>query len=185
MSILRASVTERLDAAGSFRVEVPATDPRVASLQRGHIWRHYREGEGFVFAGLMEEIETLPEGTKMVAIGVITPFMVPLKVTAMVAFSGSAYAVAAARRTLERQRVPRPVTARPAKKSRYFLPVLLPDPGRHRWNGERDENSTASFSSATVNRRRRARMICCRCEFSSRPFGKCLPMTKAWKSNTS
>lgn len=28
----------------------------------------------------------LPEGTKMVAIGVITPFMVPLKVTAMVAF---------------------------------------------------------------------------------------------------
>jgi len=27
----------------------------------------------------------LPEGTKMVAIGVITPFMVPLKVTAMVA----------------------------------------------------------------------------------------------------
>jgi sec-independent protein translocase protein TatC len=28
----------------------------------------------------------LPEGTKMIAIGVITPFMVPLKVTAMVAF---------------------------------------------------------------------------------------------------
>jgi sec-independent protein translocase protein TatC len=28
----------------------------------------------------------LPDGTKMVAIGVITPFMVPLKVTAMVAF---------------------------------------------------------------------------------------------------
>jgi sec-independent protein translocase protein TatC len=30
--------------------------------------------------------QALPEGTKMVAIGVITPFMVPLKVTAMVAF---------------------------------------------------------------------------------------------------
>ncbi len=30
--------------------------------------------------------EALPEGTKMVAIGVITPFMVPLKVTMMVAF---------------------------------------------------------------------------------------------------
>ena len=30
--------------------------------------------------------KALPEGTKMVAIGVITPFMVPLKVTAMVAF---------------------------------------------------------------------------------------------------
>lgn len=29
---------------------------------------------------------TLPEGAKMVAIGVITPFMVPLKVTGMVAF---------------------------------------------------------------------------------------------------
>ena len=28
----------------------------------------------------------LPEGTKMVAIGVITPFMVPLKVTGMLAF---------------------------------------------------------------------------------------------------
>ena len=30
--------------------------------------------------------KALPEGTKMVATGVITPFMVPLKVTAMVAF---------------------------------------------------------------------------------------------------
>ena len=30
--------------------------------------------------------QALPEGAKMVAIGVITPFMVPLKVTAMVAF---------------------------------------------------------------------------------------------------
>lgn len=30
--------------------------------------------------------QALPEGTKMVAIGVVTPFMVPLKVTAMVAF---------------------------------------------------------------------------------------------------
>ncbi len=30
--------------------------------------------------------KALPEGTKMVAIGVITPFMVPLKVTGMVAF---------------------------------------------------------------------------------------------------
>lgn len=30
--------------------------------------------------------QALPEGTKMVAIGVITPFMVPLKVTSMVAF---------------------------------------------------------------------------------------------------
>lgn len=30
--------------------------------------------------------KTLPEGAKMVAIGVITPFMVPLKITAMVAF---------------------------------------------------------------------------------------------------
>ncbi|MDQ5945932.1 MAG: sec-independent protein translocase protein TatC, partial [Pseudomonadota bacterium] len=30
--------------------------------------------------------QALPEGTKMVAIGVITPFMVPIKVTMLVAF---------------------------------------------------------------------------------------------------
>jgi len=30
--------------------------------------------------------QTLPEGTKMVAIGVVTPFMVPIKVTMLVAF---------------------------------------------------------------------------------------------------
>ena len=31
-------------------------------------------------------LQALPEGTKMIATGVITPFMVPMKVTAMVAF---------------------------------------------------------------------------------------------------
>ncbi len=55
---------------------------------------------GIVFAGLclypgpgviydwlaLPLTQALPEGTKMVAIGVITPFMVPLKVTGMVAF---------------------------------------------------------------------------------------------------
>ena len=37
----------------------------------------------FLAAPLMQ---ALPEGTKMIATGVITPFMVPMKVTAMVAF---------------------------------------------------------------------------------------------------
>jgi sec-independent protein translocase protein TatC len=37
----------------------------------------------FLAAPLMH---ALPEGTKMIATGVITPFMVPMKVTAMVAF---------------------------------------------------------------------------------------------------
>ena len=55
---------------------------------------------GVVFAGLclypgpgaiydlmaLPLTETLPEGTKMVAIGVVTPFMVPIKVTMLVAF---------------------------------------------------------------------------------------------------
>jgi len=55
---------------------------------------------GIVFAGLclypgpgaiydlmaLPLTETLPEGTKMVAIGVVTPFMVPIKVTMLMAF---------------------------------------------------------------------------------------------------
>src|SRR5574343_459885 len=55
---------------------------------------------GIVFAGLclwpgpgtiydilaMPLTQALPEGTKMVAIGVITPFMVPIKVTMLIAF---------------------------------------------------------------------------------------------------
>lgn len=44
-------------------------------------------GPGAIYDLLaMPLTQALPEGTKMVAIGVITPFMVPLKVTAMVAF---------------------------------------------------------------------------------------------------
>jgi len=43
-------------------------------------------GPGVIYDFLAAPLTTaLPEGTKMVAIGVITPFMVPLKVTAMVA----------------------------------------------------------------------------------------------------
>jgi sec-independent protein translocase protein TatC len=40
----------------------------------------------FMAAPLMH---ALPEGTKMIATGVITPFMVPMKVTALVAFMGA------------------------------------------------------------------------------------------------
>lgn len=44
-------------------------------------------GPGAIYDFLAAPLtQALPEGTKMVAIGVITPFMVPLKVTAMVAF---------------------------------------------------------------------------------------------------
>lgn len=44
-------------------------------------------GPGAIYDFLAQPLtQALPEGTKMVAIGVITPFMVPLKVTAMVAF---------------------------------------------------------------------------------------------------
>ncbi len=44
-------------------------------------------GPGVIYDILAAPLtNALPEGTKMVAIGVITPFMVPLKVTAMVAF---------------------------------------------------------------------------------------------------
>lgn len=44
-------------------------------------------GPGIIYDILAAPLTAaLPEGTKMVAIGVITPFMVPLKVTAMVAF---------------------------------------------------------------------------------------------------
>ena len=44
-------------------------------------------GPGVIYDLLAAPLTSaLPEGTKMVAIGVVTPFMVPLKVTAMVAF---------------------------------------------------------------------------------------------------
>lgn len=44
-------------------------------------------GAAFIFDLLAQPIQSaLPEGTKMIATGVITPFMVPVKLTAMVAF---------------------------------------------------------------------------------------------------
>ncbi|HEX4856123.1 MAG TPA: twin-arginine translocase subunit TatC [Limnobacter sp.] len=44
-------------------------------------------GAAFIFDLLAQPIQgALPEGTKMIATGVITPFMVPVKLTAMVAF---------------------------------------------------------------------------------------------------
>lgn len=44
-------------------------------------------GPGAIYDFLAAPLtQALPEGTKMVAIGVVTPFMIPLKVTAMVAF---------------------------------------------------------------------------------------------------
>lgn len=44
-------------------------------------------GAGFLFDVLAQPIQSaLPEGTRMIATGVVTPFMVPVKLTAMVAF---------------------------------------------------------------------------------------------------
>ncbi|MDX1669483.1 MAG: twin-arginine translocase subunit TatC [Limnobacter sp.] len=44
-------------------------------------------GAGFIFDLLAQPIQgALPEGTRMIATGVVTPFMVPVKLTAMVAF---------------------------------------------------------------------------------------------------
>lgn len=63
MSILDAEVTQKLDEAGTFRVRLPLTDPRTAEAQVGRIWRHYREGEGLVFAGLIEDARKQPEDT--------------------------------------------------------------------------------------------------------------------------
>ncbi len=61
MSILAVQVTHRLDAAGSYTVRLPISDPRTAEVLPGRIWRHYREGEGFVFAGLIEKIRKIPD----------------------------------------------------------------------------------------------------------------------------
>ena len=44
-------------------------------------------GSGFIYDLLAAPLmNALPEGAKMIATGVVTPFMVPVKVTAMVAF---------------------------------------------------------------------------------------------------
>jgi hypothetical protein len=61
-NILTAEVTYRLDAAGDWKVTMPVTDPKTGLIQRGDIWRHYREGEGLVFAGLIEDLNIDPNG---------------------------------------------------------------------------------------------------------------------------
>ena len=63
MSVLSAEHVSRLDAAGSFAVTLPVTDPRTSAVQVGRVWRHFREGEGFVFAGLIEDVEKTPESS--------------------------------------------------------------------------------------------------------------------------
>lgn len=56
-----AEVTQRLDASGEWRVTLPLTDPRTASLALNRIWKQYRETEGFVFAGIIESIRKVPD----------------------------------------------------------------------------------------------------------------------------
>jgi len=43
-------------------------------------------GSGYIYDVLAAPMSALPEGAKMIATGVITPFMVPVKVTALAAF---------------------------------------------------------------------------------------------------
>lgn len=61
MSIIEAEVTTRLDAAGSWRVRLPLTDSRTAEATVGRYWLQFREGEGFVFGGIIENIQKQPE----------------------------------------------------------------------------------------------------------------------------
>lgn len=63
MSIRSASVQTKLDAAGSFSVELPLADPRAAEVLVGRYWRHYVEGLGMAFAGLIEDVRQTPEAS--------------------------------------------------------------------------------------------------------------------------
>lgn len=56
-----AEVVQRLDASGEFRVLLPLTDPRTASIALNRVWKEYRETEGFVFAGIIESIRKTPD----------------------------------------------------------------------------------------------------------------------------
>ncbi len=62
MSILRAEVSHELNAAGQWKVALPLTDPRTSEAQVGRVWRHYREGEGLVFAGYIENVRKTADG---------------------------------------------------------------------------------------------------------------------------
>ncbi len=59
--IARASTIERLDRLGEFSFEFPATDPRAALLDHGREIRIYREGEGEIFRGIVESLETVED----------------------------------------------------------------------------------------------------------------------------
>ncbi|HXG36512.1 MAG TPA: carbohydrate binding domain-containing protein [Dehalococcoidia bacterium] len=71
MSFLSASYTQRLDAAGEWRARLPLTDPRAAELTIGRIFLLYREGEGFIGAGLIHErnVNFTSEGDLVLEIG--------------------------------------------------------------------------------------------------------------------
>lgn len=65
--IRTARVSQTIDRAGDFSVWLPLTDPRVSEIQKGRIWRQYREGEGFVFAGRIERVKKVPEDQLLIS----------------------------------------------------------------------------------------------------------------------
>lgn len=66
-TVLGFEYTLELDAIGSFTAEFPAADEKVGYLAIGYELRFYREGEGLVFRGLIDRIESAVRGDERVA----------------------------------------------------------------------------------------------------------------------
>lgn len=56
MSFLEYEVTSRLDAAGDWKASIPVSDPRAANLAVGKVLLMYGEQEGFIDAGIINEM---------------------------------------------------------------------------------------------------------------------------------
>jgi hypothetical protein len=69
MTWASVSVTWRLDAAGEWEGVMPLTDPQAATLRVGDIVHIYREGEGIVLSGLIEQLEHDPTNGTLKASG--------------------------------------------------------------------------------------------------------------------
>jgi hypothetical protein len=53
----------KLDEAGTWKVTLPATDPRTSLLEGGNYWIQYQEGSGILFVGIIENIRRLSSRT--------------------------------------------------------------------------------------------------------------------------
>ena len=69
MTWASVTVTWRLDAAGDWEGTMPLTDPQARTLRVGDIVHIYREGEGIVFSGLIEQLEHDPSNGILKASG--------------------------------------------------------------------------------------------------------------------